>query len=159
MVQKLNPWLSLKLMLFLVNSFNQSSRKKSLYYLISNKQITRLFVSERIPECSDCLLDLWSSFNMRKLNMKKCSFFFKFEIFCENHPPACHIKYNVIDFAPTNKPIMVKKTSLNQFGTIYKTYLISANALNSRNISRVNCPKLAKMSTFKPPSLTKKDHR
>ena len=40
--------------------------------------------------------------------------FFLFEIFCENHPPpppthTRHIKYKVIDFAPSNKSIMANK--------------------------------------------------
>ena len=45
-------------------------------------------------------------------------FFFKLEIFYENHPPTRHIKYKKIDFVPCNKSIMANKESFNQFGTI-----------------------------------------
>ena len=33
----------------------------------------------------------------------------KFEIFSEKHRPTRHIKYKVINFAPSNKPIMANK--------------------------------------------------
>ena len=32
-------------------------------------------------------------------------FFLEFEIFYENHPPTCHIKYKRIDFGPCNKSL------------------------------------------------------
>ena len=44
--------------------------------------------------------------------------FFKFDIFCENHPPTRHIKYKEINFAPCNKSIMANKlpsTNLERF--------------------------------------------
>ena len=34
---------------------------------------------------------------------EKIIFFQNFDFFCENHPFTCHIKYNVIDFAPSEK--------------------------------------------------------
>ena len=37
------------------------------------------------------------------------TFFPKFEIFKENHPPTRHIKYKKIDFVPCNKSIMANK--------------------------------------------------
>ena len=46
------------------------------------------------------------------------TFFSKFEIFHENHPPTRHIKYKKIYFAPCNKSIMANKllsTNLEQF--------------------------------------------
>ena len=49
------------------------------------------------------------------------------------------------------KFLMKTNSSFNQFGTISKTDYLSAYALIARNISRVNCPKLAKMAIFKPP--------
>ena len=75
-------------------------------------------------------------------------FFLKFEIFYENHPS--HIKHKRVDFAPCNLSIMPNKL-LKQFGTISKTDSLSSYALIALNISRVNCPKLAKMAYFKPP--------
>ena len=39
---------------------------------------------------------------------------------------------------------------MNQFGTISKTDEISAYPLIVRNVSNVNCSKLAKMAIFKP---------
>ena len=45
-------------------------------------------------------------------------FFFKFEIFYENHPPTRHLKYKKIDFVPCNKSIMANKlrsTNLERF--------------------------------------------
>ena len=46
------------------------------------------------------------------------TFFPKFEIFKENHPPTRHIKYKKIDFVPCNKSIMANKlrsTNLERF--------------------------------------------
>ena len=48
--------------------------------------------------------------------MKKI--FLKFEIFYENHPPTRHIKYERLNLAPCNKPIMANKflsTNLERF--------------------------------------------
>ena len=84
-----------------------------------------------------------------KQNEKKK--FLKFEIFYVNHPPTRHTKYKRIDFAPCNKPIMPNKLLLYQFGATSKTDSLSAYALIARNISRVNCPKLAEIAIFKPP--------
>ena len=36
---------------------------------------------------------------------------------------------------------------------------VSAYALIARNISRINCPKLAKMAILNPHNFTKNDHR
>ena len=50
--------------------------------------------------------------------MKKNFFFLNIEIFCENHPPTRHIKFKVIDFAPSNKLFMTNKflsTNLERF--------------------------------------------
>ena len=54
-------------------------------------------------------------FGAEKLNVKNKNdiYFFKFEIFCEIHLPTRHIKYKVIDFAPSNKSIMAKKLPSN----------------------------------------------
>ena len=49
---------------------------------------------------------------MKKINVTKK----KFEIFCENHPLTRHIKYKVINFAPTNKPIMANKLPSTHLG-------------------------------------------
>ena len=46
---------------------------------------------------------------MNKLKVKKMIFFFKFDVFSENHPPTRHTKYKRIDIAPFNKPIMANK--------------------------------------------------
>ena len=79
-------------------------------------------------------------------------FFLKFEIFYGNHPPTRHIKYKKIDLAPFNKSIMANKLlSTIPIWNDFKTDKISAYALIARNISRLNCPKLAKMAIFKPP--------
>ena len=46
------------------------------------------------------------------------TFFLKFEIFYENHPPTRHIKYKKIDFVPLNKSIMannLRSTNLERF--------------------------------------------
>ena len=46
------------------------------------------------------------------------TFFLKFEIFYENHPPKRHIKFKKIDFVPCNKSIMANKlrsTNLERF--------------------------------------------
>ena len=37
------------------------------------------------------------------------TFFLRFEIFYENHPPTRHLKYKGINFAPCNKSIMANK--------------------------------------------------
>ena len=45
-------------------------------------------------------------------------FFFKFEIFYENHPPTRHLNYKKIDLIPCNKSIMANKlrsTNLERF--------------------------------------------
>ena len=45
-------------------------------------------------------------------------FFFKFEIFYENHPPTLHIKNKKRDFVPCNTSIMANKlrsTNLERF--------------------------------------------
>ena len=45
-------------------------------------------------------------------------FFFKFEIFYENHHPTRYIKYKVIDSAPNKQSIMANKlptTNLERF--------------------------------------------
>ena len=68
----------------------------------------------------------------------------------KKHPPTRHIKYKVIDFAPINKSIMAYKlpwTNLERFLRRIKSRL----RVIARNLSRVNCPKLAKMTIFKPP--------
>ena len=46
---------------------------------------------------------------------------------------------------------MTKKASLNQFGTVSEPDLIAVYALIARNVSRFNCPKMAKLVIFKPP--------
>ena len=88
-------------------------------YLMINK--TRLPVSGRNPECSDCLLRFIAGHNIKKLKVKKIKwklFFLTFENFYENHPPTGHIKYKRIDFAPCNKLTMTNKllsTNLERF--------------------------------------------
>ena len=72
-------------------------------------------------------------------------------------PPHANLKYKMIDFAPGNKQIMANK--LLSRNLIYKTDLCFASALTARNISRVNCPKLAKMVNLNPHNFTKNDHR
>ena len=53
-------------------------------------------------------------------------FFLNFEIFYENHPPTCHIKYKKIEFASCNKSIMANKllsTTLEGFLRRIKSHL------------------------------------
>ena len=88
--------------------------------------LTRLLVSGRSPEGSDCLLRFMerSSSNIKKFNEIKKFFFLKCEIFYENHPPTRHIKYKRIDFAPCNKTIMANKLRL----TILERFLRRINS-------------------------------
>ena len=86
-------------------------------------------------------------------------FLLKLETFYENHPPTRHLKYKRIDFAPCNKSVMANKVLSTNLERFLKTDKLSAYALIARNISRVNCPKLAKMAILKTHNFTKKDHR
>ena len=57
---------------------------------------------------------------MNKLIVKikentKINFFFKFAVYCENHPPTRHIQYKMINFAHSNKTIMAKNLPLKRF--------------------------------------------
>ena len=73
------------------------------------------------------------------------------KFFYENHPPTRHIKYKRIDFVPCNKSIMANKlptTNLERFLRQIKSPL-----------TRVNCPKLAKMAFFNPHNFMKNDNR
>ena len=49
---------------------------------------------------------------MKKIKCHKIKRKFFFYTFCENHPPTRHIKYKVIDFAPSNKSVMANKLLL-----------------------------------------------
>ena len=46
--------------------------------------------------------------NLKKIKQNEF-FFLHFTIFCENHSPTHHIKYKVIDLAPSTKLIMANK--------------------------------------------------
>ena len=62
--------------------------------------------------CLNLWSSLWSSNYKKKLNVLIIlKFSFQFEIFCENHFPTRHIKYKVINFAPSNKSIVASKLS------------------------------------------------
>ena len=54
-----------------------------------------------------------------------------------------------INFVPCNKSIMANKLLLNNLRRFVRRIKSPAYALIARNISRVNCPKLAKMVIFK----------
>ena len=84
---------------------------------LSETKETRLLVSGRGPECSDCLLRFYGAVITSKTKSKKKKMKF-FYIFYENHHPTRHIKYEKIGYAPCNKSIMANKllsTNLEQF--------------------------------------------
>ena len=82
------------------------------------KFYTRLLVSGRSPECSDCLLRFMEHNNIKnKCNLKKYKKKF-LETCYENHPPTRHIKNKKMDFAPCKKSIIANKllsTNLEPF--------------------------------------------
>ena len=72
-----------------------SIAKKGLGEKTHAQSITRLLVSGRSPECSDCLLRHYGAvitIKIKCIKIKRTFFFLKFEIFYENHPPTRHIK-------------------------------------------------------------------
>ena len=88
--------------------------------------------------------------DVKKENKMKKEIFKKFEIFCENHPSTRHAKYKVISFASGNTSIKANKLP----STILERFLRRIESplrVIARNISRVNCPELAKMAIFKLP--------
>ena len=82
--------------------------------------------------------------------IKKIEFFFNLRFFLKTSPTR-RIKYKVIDFAPINKSIMTYKSFLELIWNDFLYGLNLAYALIARNISRINCPKLAEMAIFKHP--------
>ena len=64
--------------------------------------------------------------------------------------PTPHIKHKVIDFVLNNKSIMANKLPSTILERLLRRIEYPPTRL-ARNILRVNCPKLAKMTIFKPP--------
>ena len=62
-----------------------------------------------------------------------------FEIYCKNHHPTRHIKYQVINFAHINKSVMAKKipsTNLEDFDFFVSIGLTSSPVLPLRIMIR-----------------------
>ena len=61
-----------------------------------------------------------------------------------------HLKYKKIDLAPCNKSIMANDLLSTNLERFYDGLTLRLH-VNSAKLSRVICPKLAKMAIFKPP--------
>ena len=72
--------------------------------------------------------------------------------------PTRHIKYKVVDFTPINQSIR-HISFLEPIWNDFSGGFNLAYALIARNISRVNCPELAKKQSLNLHNFTKNNHR
>ena len=93
------------------------SKTLSLQNFLKDARTSQFAVPDAVPvnlikkefyqlTCPNLYNSIWSSNNMK---IKCIKIKMKFEIFSEKHRPTRHIKYKVINFAPSNKPIMANK--------------------------------------------------
>ena len=74
---------------------------------------------------------------MKKLNvLNNIDFVFNLRFLCKIHPPTRHIKYKLIDSAPSNKSVMANKLPITNLERLLRRFFFRLRFNSAKYIAR-----------------------